>query len=41
MDVDSQDSSGTNYLGIEHDVIASLRPGSIVFMQRNRGQNSS
>ena len=37
-DVDSQDSLGANYLGIEHDVIAGLRPGSIVLMHENRGQ---
>ena len=37
-DVDSADSLGANYLGIEHNVIAGLYPGSIVLMHENRGQ---
>jgi peptidoglycan/xylan/chitin deacetylase (PgdA/CDA1 family) len=37
-DVDSADSLGANYLGIEHNVIAGLRPGSIILMHENRGQ---
>jgi peptidoglycan/xylan/chitin deacetylase (PgdA/CDA1 family) len=36
--VDSADSLGANYLGIEHNVIAGLRPGSIILMHENRGQ---
>jgi peptidoglycan/xylan/chitin deacetylase (PgdA/CDA1 family) len=36
--VDSQDSLGANYRGIEHNVIAGLRPGAIVLMHENRGQ---
>ena len=37
-DVDSQDSLGAGYLGIEHNVIAGLAPGSIILMHENRGQ---
>jgi peptidoglycan/xylan/chitin deacetylase (PgdA/CDA1 family) len=37
-DVDSADSLGANYLGIEHNVIAGLHPGSIILMHENRGQ---
>lgn len=37
-DVDSQDSLGANYAGIERNVIAGLRPGSIILMHENRGQ---
>jgi peptidoglycan/xylan/chitin deacetylase (PgdA/CDA1 family) len=37
-DVDSADSLGANYLGIERNVIAGLRPGSIILMHENRGQ---
>lgn len=37
-DVDSADSLGANYRGIEHNVIAGLRPGSIILMHENRGQ---
>jgi peptidoglycan/xylan/chitin deacetylase (PgdA/CDA1 family) len=37
-DVDSADSLGADYLGIEHNVIAGLRPGSIILMHENRGQ---
>ena len=36
--VDSADSLGANYRGIEHNVIAGLHPGSIVLMHENRGQ---
>jgi len=37
--VDSQDSLGdTNYLGIERNVLAGLRPGSIILMHENHGQ---
>ena len=36
--VDSADSLGANYAGIEHNVIAGLRPGSIILMHENRGQ---
>lgn len=36
--VDSADSLGANYLGIEHNVIAGLHPGSIILMHENRGQ---
>jgi peptidoglycan/xylan/chitin deacetylase (PgdA/CDA1 family) len=36
--VDSADSLGANYLGIEHNVIAGLYPGSIILMHENRGQ---
>jgi peptidoglycan/xylan/chitin deacetylase (PgdA/CDA1 family) len=37
-DVDSADSLGANYAGIEHNVIEGLFPGSIVEMHENRGQ---
>jgi peptidoglycan/xylan/chitin deacetylase (PgdA/CDA1 family) len=37
-DVDSADSLGANYVGIEHNVIAGLHPGSIILMHENRGQ---
>jgi peptidoglycan-N-acetylglucosamine deacetylase len=36
--VDSQDSLGANYAGIEQNVIAGLHPGSIILMHENRGQ---
>jgi peptidoglycan/xylan/chitin deacetylase (PgdA/CDA1 family) len=36
--VDSQDSLGVDYAGIEHNVIAGLHPGSIILMHENRGQ---
>lgn len=36
--VDSADSLGANYAQIAHNVIAGLRPGSIVLMHENRGQ---
>jgi peptidoglycan/xylan/chitin deacetylase (PgdA/CDA1 family) len=36
--VDSADSLGANYRGIEHNVIAGLSPGSIVLMHENHGQ---
>lgn len=36
--VDSQDSLGADYAGIERNVIAGLHPGSIVLMHENRGQ---
>jgi peptidoglycan/xylan/chitin deacetylase (PgdA/CDA1 family) len=36
--VDSQDSLGANFEGIEHNVIAGLHPGSIIEMHENRGQ---
>jgi peptidoglycan/xylan/chitin deacetylase (PgdA/CDA1 family) len=36
--VDSADSLGAEYAGIERNVIAGLRPGSIVLMHENRGQ---
>ena len=36
--VDSGDSLGANYAGIERNVLAGLRPGSIVLMHENRGQ---
>lgn len=36
--VDSQDSLGANYAGIERNVIAGLHPGSIVLMHENHGQ---
>jgi len=35
---DSADSLGANYAGIEHNVVAGLRPGSIILMHENRGQ---
>jgi peptidoglycan/xylan/chitin deacetylase (PgdA/CDA1 family) len=37
-DVDSADSLGANYVGIEHNVIAGLYPGSIILMHENHGQ---
>ncbi len=36
--VDSADSLGANYAGIEHNVIAGARPGAIILMHENRGQ---
>lgn len=36
--VDSGDSLGANYAGIEHNVIAGLHPGSIILMHENHGQ---
>lgn len=36
--VDSGDSLGANYAGIEHNVLAGLHPGSIILMHENRGQ---
>jgi peptidoglycan/xylan/chitin deacetylase (PgdA/CDA1 family) len=36
--VDSQDSLGANYAGIERNVIAGLHPGSIILMHENHGQ---
>jgi peptidoglycan/xylan/chitin deacetylase (PgdA/CDA1 family) len=36
--VDSADSLGANYRGIEHNVIAGLSPGSLVLMHENHGQ---
>lgn len=36
--VDSQDSLGADYAGIERNVIAGLRPGSIILMHENHGQ---
>jgi len=36
--VDSQDSLGANYAGIERNVIAGLQPGSIILMHENHGQ---
>jgi peptidoglycan-N-acetylglucosamine deacetylase len=36
--VDSRDSLGANYAGIEQNVIAGLHPGSIILMHENRGQ---
>jgi peptidoglycan/xylan/chitin deacetylase (PgdA/CDA1 family) len=36
--VDSGDSLGAEYAGIEHNVIAGLHPGSIILMHENRGQ---
>ncbi len=36
--VDSGDSLGANYAGIERNVIAGLRPGSIILMHENHGQ---
>jgi peptidoglycan/xylan/chitin deacetylase (PgdA/CDA1 family) len=36
--VDSADSLGAGYAGIEHNVIRGLRPGSIILMHENRGQ---
>jgi len=36
--VDSRDSLGANYAGIEQNVIAGLHPGYIILMHENRGQ---
>jgi peptidoglycan/xylan/chitin deacetylase (PgdA/CDA1 family) len=36
--VDSADSLGANYLGIERNVIRGLRPGAIILMHENHGQ---
>jgi len=36
--VDSGDSLGANYAGIERNVLAGLHPGSIVLMHENHGQ---
>lgn len=36
--IDSRDSLGADYAGIEQNVIAGLRPGSIILMHENRGQ---
>jgi peptidoglycan/xylan/chitin deacetylase (PgdA/CDA1 family) len=36
--VDSRDSIGGNYAAIERNVIAGLRPGSIILMHENHGQ---
>jgi peptidoglycan-N-acetylglucosamine deacetylase len=36
--VDSRDSLGANYAGIEQNVTAGLHPGSIILMHENRGQ---
>lgn len=36
--VDSADSLGANYAGIERNVIDGLRPGAIILMHENRGQ---
>jgi peptidoglycan/xylan/chitin deacetylase (PgdA/CDA1 family) len=36
--VDSADSLGANYAGIERNVLTGLRPGSIILMHENRGQ---
>jgi peptidoglycan/xylan/chitin deacetylase (PgdA/CDA1 family) len=36
--VDSADSLGAEYAGIERNVIAGLHPGSIILMHENRGQ---
>jgi peptidoglycan/xylan/chitin deacetylase (PgdA/CDA1 family) len=36
--VDSADSLGANYAGIERNVRAGLRPGSIILMHENHGQ---
>jgi peptidoglycan/xylan/chitin deacetylase (PgdA/CDA1 family) len=36
--VDSRDSLGVNYAGIERNVIAGLHPGSIILMHENHGQ---
>ncbi len=36
--VDSRDSLGANYAGIEHNVLAGLHPGSIILMHENHGQ---
>ena len=36
--VDSGDSLGANYAGIDRNVLAGLHPGSIILMHENRGQ---
>jgi peptidoglycan/xylan/chitin deacetylase (PgdA/CDA1 family) len=36
--VDSADSDGAEYAGIEHNVLAGLHAGSIILMHENRGQ---
>jgi peptidoglycan/xylan/chitin deacetylase (PgdA/CDA1 family) len=36
--MDSRDSLGADYAGIERNVIAGLHPGSIILMHENRGQ---
>ena len=36
--IDSGDSLGANYAGIEHNVLAGLHPGSIILMHENHGQ---
>jgi peptidoglycan/xylan/chitin deacetylase (PgdA/CDA1 family) len=36
--VDSGDSAGANYAGIERNVINGMRPGAIILMHENRGQ---
>jgi peptidoglycan/xylan/chitin deacetylase (PgdA/CDA1 family) len=36
--VDSADSLGANYAGIEHNVITGLHPGAIILMHENHGQ---
>jgi peptidoglycan/xylan/chitin deacetylase (PgdA/CDA1 family) len=36
--VDSGDSAGANYAGIQKNVIAGLEPGAIILMHDNRGQ---
>jgi peptidoglycan/xylan/chitin deacetylase (PgdA/CDA1 family) len=36
--VDSGDSLGAEYAGIEHNVLAGLHPGSIILMHENHGQ---
>jgi peptidoglycan-N-acetylglucosamine deacetylase len=36
--VDSADSLGADYAGIERNVLAGLRPGAIILMHENRGQ---
>ena len=36
--VDSGDSLGANYAGIERNVLAGLHPGSIILMHENHGQ---
>jgi peptidoglycan/xylan/chitin deacetylase (PgdA/CDA1 family) len=36
--MDSRDSLGANYAGIEQNAIAGLHPGSIILMHENRGQ---
>ena len=36
--VDSADSLGANYAGIERNVIAGMRPGAIILMHENHGQ---